>query len=521
MKKIENYQITLLLGLVLLFNCCQIDDLDNDKSNSKKAESFGINNVEHINYKSINSFSIKQKIESFNSELTKSYSSANHRGTLDEIIIDTTSVVLIQTENGYASYTFNVLNGESNNSLDNIVISHYPNDSIQAVLVKHHLNNPTQETDLNNLGDLISHSTYEVLDDTIDIIESRNSEYSCITVTVTIMVDKCRGENQGADECNDENGQPIQVPYTMIIAEACGFSTSGGGSGTNNGSEPWDPGSNSNSTGGTVDVSELPDDFIITTPKINVVNILKQTFELSDFDQNDIALTNFMSANYSSFDIQGFENITKKAYFYLLNNSFSDTSINFMHDSLIAMMNDASLSYDDIMNIRLSELYDPIVEIGDSYSYDTSINGENAMDFDSVEDFIDFKSNVEFELNLNNESLLGGGYSTRFKANMDGAASLNISVIQKLKDDSINQDYEIIDVITDFSGFIFGYTWEQTSTSDDYVVSGNIAIVNVIGLQHYNLFLEGIGTVYSAYKHFELKINIETGEAISITQIED
>jgi hypothetical protein len=521
MKANFNYLIRLSLICTLLCASCEKDQTLFDEPITFSESKFNINTFELVDYRAINDDKVKHNIELLQSTRTRKGENSYAKDNSDEIVIDTTSVTFVATEMGYESYTFNVLNSQSDNSIENIVVSRYPNDSIQTVLVTHYLNQPVSNTNLTELGNNISYSTYSIIDDTTNIVQSKSSNYDCLTVTVTIMVDKCKGENRGADECNDENGQPLQVPHTLIIAEACGFGGGGGTSGANPGSSPDDTNGYAGNSGGNVDVSVLPDDFIITTPSINIVNVLTETFGLSDFDQNDIALVNFMNNNYFPFAMQGSENITEKAYYYLLNSSFSDVSINFMLNSLILMMNDSSVSFEDIMTTRLSELYEPIIEGGDTYIYDESVNNENAMYFDSVQEFIDFKSTIELELNVDNEFLLNGRFSTRFKSTLGGGASLNISVIQKLKDDDINQDYEIIDVITSFSGFTLGGTWEQTSVYNDYTVIGNMAIVNVEGLLHYNLFVEGIGTVYSEHKHFELKINIETGEAISITEIED
>ncbi|WP_204344814.1 hypothetical protein [Psychroserpens algicola] len=519
MKTNINYLIRLTLICVMLFSSCQKDDDMIEESNVSNKMKFKIDTYELINYTTINDYKVKQKVDLLNSTRIDKGKFGIAKNNQHEIIIDTTSVKFVSTDMGYESYTFNVLNSEEGNYIENIVVSRYPNDSIQTVLVTHHLSHPLNDINLNELDSNISYTTYDIIDDTTNVVQSKSSNYSCVTVTVTIMVDKCKGENQGADTCNDENGQPLQVPHTMIIAEACGFNGGGGSSGANTGSAPGDPGGNGTTTGGNVDVSNLPEDFIITTPNVNIVNVLKQTFGLSDFDQDDIELINYMNNNYSPFEIEGFENITEKAYFYLLNSSFTEASINFMYSSLILMMTDSSVSFTDIMNFRLSELYEPIVEDGDTYIYDITITEENAMNFDTVQEFVEYKNDIEYELNANNELLLNGQFSTKAEISLGLRALININVKQNLKDESINQDYEITDVITSFTGFTLGGSWEQISLPSDYTVLGNVAIVTVEGILHYNLFAEGIGTVFSELKVFELKINIETGELISIIEI--
>lgn len=54
-----------------------------------------------------------------------------------------------------------------------------------------------------------------------------------------------------------------------------------------------------------------------------------------------------------------------------------------------------------------------------------------------------------------------------------------------------------------------GYDWDQ-STFDQSTNSG-IITVNIHGYEHYSVFIEGIGTIYSKYKSFQVKINATTG----------
>ena len=48
---------------------------------------------------------------------------------------------------------------------------------------------------------------------------------------------------------------------------------------------------------------------------------------------------------------------------------------------------------------------------------------------------------------------------------------------------------------------------------------GDIITVDVWGTEKYNLFLEGVGTVYSKQQHYRIKINKISGTMISLERI--
>jgi len=154
----------------------------------------------------------------------------------------------------------------------------------------------------------------------------------------------------------------------------------------------------------------------------------------------------------------------------------------------------------------------------DSLVYSTTVNHSNATLYSSVSDFEDFLNSESLEMDLENINDQNNiEYNTKFRVRF-GLTSLNINIKQKLKIPAINQEYEVIDVSTIYSGFTIGSSWEQTSFNVS--VAGDIAIINLFGEINYNLFIEGVGTVFTDVKHYQMIVNIYTGQQISIIKID-
>ncbi|MGS2727470.1 hypothetical protein ACU8DI_12740 [Psychroserpens sp. BH13MA-6] len=525
-------QMTILCLLAL--TSCQKDNLFIDETAVSENGKFQISRVETLDYSAMTNERIKQKVAQLKIKKRSMNSQGLTRENWDEIAIDTSSVQLTITEDGYESYTFDVLNTEASNYIENIVISHYPNDSLSVVLATYYLNASLGELGLFNIEESITHSKFTLLDDTTEIIESQNDMEradDCIVVGYWEQFPKCEGGEAGlgSDMCNDENGQPIMISVFVVIADSCDWDDMGfdgnpvNGSGANsntNNTEDDDTENGGSGSGGPSDTDgyDNPFNYVVTVPKINFGKELIHALDLDKYQ--DVLLINWINSNYQSFE--GNHSAIMEAYAYLVINEFSSEAKSLILELLEMIMNNTGLTFSNALNSYLLNSYASILQDGDTIAYNPNVNSLNAFSFDSLEDFVNYTEDVDFELNTGNSILSGGRYSTKFKVNIEGGISyMNISVNQKLRDDTTGQAYEIIEVVSSHSGFTFGLTWEQTSTSNDYVVVGNTAIINLEGLMHYNLFFNGIGTVYSEFIHYELIINIETGEAISITKIDN
>lgn len=156
---------------------------------------------------------------------------------------------------------------------------------------------------------------------------------------------------------------------------------------------------------------------------------------------------------------------------------------------------------------------------GDSFVFNSKIDSNNSLNFSSVQDFEVHKNNFSFEQNISIEDNQNGTHTTKFRVKYNGITTLNITINQDLKDTSISQNYKVNSLNTIYSGVTIGTSWAQSSY--DYKIFNGTAIIDLYGSINYNLFIEGIGTVYTDAKHYQMIVNIQNGQQISITEIND
>jgi hypothetical protein len=77
--------------------------------------------------------------------------------------------------------------------------------------------------------------------------------------------------------------------------------------------------------------------------------------------------------------------------------------------------------------------------------------------------------------------------------------------------------WSVSDITSHECGITFPWTWDQSSYNKSLI--GNEITVDVIGYIHYNIFVNGIGTVYKSKRHYQLKINNITGKITSVQKI--
>ncbi|MFT5890623.1 MAG: hypothetical protein ACI9Y7_000716 [Dokdonia sp.] len=170
------------------------------------------------------------------------------------------------------------------------------------------------------------------------------------------------------------------------------------------------------------------------------------------------------------------------------------------------------LSLDIIMDLNA------LLGTNDSYIYPADVNPDDAHYFDTVDQFSEFLQNPELDLSQPLIDTDEGNRITTFRVDY-GLTNLDLFVNQILNNPIENQEYEFIEVTSELSGITIGSSWEQTAV--EHVIVGNEAIITVFGSLNFNLFIESIGTIYTDVKIFELHIDINTGEPISIFDIED
>lgn len=102
----------------------------------------------------------------------------------------------------------------------------------------------------------------------------------------------------------------------------------------------------------------------------------------------------------------------------------------------------------------------------------------------------------------------------RFRVNRTFVGGYDFDV--KIEKDSTNK-FVVKDITSDEWGVTLGWSWSQSSFTIN--TSGNIITVDVWGKEKYNIFLEGVGTVYNKGQHYRMEIDRTTGVQLSIKKV--
>lgn len=138
---------------------------------------------------------------------------------------------------------------------------------------------------------------------------------------------------------------------------------------------------------------------------------------------------------------------------------------------------------------------------------------------ESINNDFSFKSIAEFKKyikNSNKVELLGNRneieYTAEFRYNLIFVGGIIIYVKQQIK-----PTYSIIDVSSSEWGVTISFSWEQTNY--DKSTNGNYTTITVSGKLNYNLFIDGIGTIYSDICKFQVVVDNRTDHSISMKKL--
>ena len=307
------------------------------------------------------------------------------------------------------------------------------------------------------------------------------------------------GHHMPGDTCSaDPEDQPYSVTTSgqWVIIEECPEGSDDLVYGDCTGCVDGDDnnGSNGGSNGGKYGPSTLP---------FEPVDFF--TFLYQDFVNNlDVDLQQFLSDN---------PDLGMQIQQYFEDSGFEGEET--ITNTIVVLMENSSFDFEEAL---LYSKLNSIILTNDSFTIDDTINPDEALTFESVEEFEEYKNTFSFDSDIDIIDNQNGTHTTTFKVNYYTCA-LNINVSQKLQDESTNQDYEVVNLSTILSGFTLGLSWNQSSY--DYTIYNSIAYIDLYGYINYNLFIEGIGTIYTEYKHYEMRVDIETGEQLLIENGED
>lgn len=155
---------------------------------------------------------------------------------------------------------------------------------------------------------------------------------------------------------------------------------------------------------------------------------------------------------------------------------------------------------------------------GDDFEYDV-LAGPSFQIFNSLYEFQVYKNNIGDPVNttydLSTPSTIINQQEkikrARFNLNLIGGVDVD------LKMEKVNNLWKIKEVDSDTWGFTPATTWKQGVYNQS--LNGNEIMVEVNGKLHYNVIIQGIGTIYKQAFKFRIKINNITGEITSISRI--
>ncbi len=166
-----------------------------------------------------------------------------------------------------------------------------------------------------------------------------------------------------------------------------------------------------------------------------------------------------------------------------------------------------------INTYNLEQQLNAILGPGDSYAF-LPVNQNDLINVSSVAEFKSYLENLNATTTISNPTTVSLNedektVSQKIYRNYVGGYVVNF----KVKRNTQTNKWELLDVTSGEIGLTPGWEWEQDSYNKS--TNQNEIIVNWIGYERYNLFLDGVGVFYSVQIKYQTKINIFTGEIIS------
>jgi hypothetical protein len=407
---------------------------------------------------SLSQFKKETKIKDFKTVIEAPITS------LSEFIIDTVAIEKYVSENNKATYSFRIYT---------LVNYGVPDEKYNLVYTKE---NEVWEKSIVAFKEIVNaQPTENQFEGFEKLYDSRMTNITtnsisptevCITESYTFNCQGCVG---ACDLC------PICVTRTVTVS----FCPSSG-DGT-----PSDPGQNPGDIGLLPSGSSEHESFVFTPNMYenpvfndqNYINLIKaqQFFEHLEFPQK-LWVT---SSNENTFAYHQLIN-------YLIQNNWSEVS-----------------------KTLVNKLITVSVAHGGRFTIDNSINANNALVYNTVN---------EFETALEDQSDEGTDFEVVEQQNEKtvsskfwiGAPYNGVKV--NIKQD-MTPPYTVENVTSEMFGVTIFADWHQSDYSVN--ITESIVTVDIFGVASVKVFFEGVGTIYHENQHFQIKINKATGNIIS------
>ncbi|MFZ1528623.1 MAG: hypothetical protein WAT19_07730 [Ferruginibacter sp.] len=155
-----------------------------------------------------------------------------------------------------------------------------------------------------------------------------------------------------------------------------------------------------------------------------------------------------------------------------------------------------------------------ILQPFDAYSFQDGL-GFNTPSFNTVSELNTYiNSNTQtFDYSLPPLIINQNEKTERARVNfgLGGGVDINVKLV---KNSGI---WSVSDVTSSDWGLTFSWSWSHSHYTTNS--NGSETIIDVYGYINYNIFVEGIGTIYKEFTHYQIKVNNTTGAITSITKI--
>ena len=168
----------------------------------------------------------------------------------------------------------------------------------------------------------------------------------------------------------------------------------------------------------------------------------------------------------------------------------------------------------------LTQQLNAILQQGDSYLFQPII--DNSLNFTSVADFQNYLTNINNNttFDITQPSVINQqGDEKTVKGRINRTFMAGEDIFVKVKKNAQNT-WDVVQVTSDDWGFTLGWSWSTTGAPAPSIsTTGNVITIDVYGYEKYNIFVEGIGTVYKKLMHYRVVMNKTTGEMTSLSKI--
>lgn len=163
------------------------------------------------------------------------------------------------------------------------------------------------------------------------------------------------------------------------------------------------------------------------------------------------------------------------------------------------------------------EMFAELGDISSTFLFDNNINNTNSFVFETLQDLQEALETKDNNISTNSEIIQQNNSEKILSVKVVRTGIFGSGIEVSVKVQNNNNIWSIANVTSQEYGFTFGWSFSQIEYIQNTDPNNtNVTILEVIGYENYNLFVEGIGTVYKDKVKIVIKINKNTGNVVNI-----